>query len=997
MSFNTFQAGLFARLFGGATRDRFTLRDGTLERTLDGKTTLLNLPERFSRIKITSDPIWSHLTFQTAERTVVIRGMPQHEAIVWHRALVDWQRPIREKRAAELTATARQAINGLGSLLDGSQFIRTSYFDRCITDCVRAHELVDTVEFRDIASSEDLTLIAALAQAIARGHAARTEANERFIKQTLEHYDSLFSNVEKAPLTELQRRACIIDDDYNLLLAGAGSGKTSVMIGRAAYLIASKVVQPKEILLVAFNRKAAKELQKRVSGLSNSEFDCSNVAIDTFHALGKNIIAAVEGKQPAVSVLAEDGHKLRVFVSETVEKLLEIPNYAAAYIESGFLHSQPYKSLLSFDSREDYERYTRTLELRALSGDLVKSHEELLIANFLVRQGIDFKYEKPYEHSTATERFRQYSPDFTIFLPVNVSPIDDNPAPIVVYLEHFALNAQGNAPAWFGYGYAEGVAWKRKLHATCGTTLIETQSHEFKSGKALQTLLERLQAAGVSAHPKSDKECLKLLRDRGVVLKEAELFANLIRLARDIEIRSRISTVLTDIPSEDRERVDLLWRLLEPVLSRYESFLQDQKNLDFSEMIHRATRYVREGRYPSPFTRILIDEFQDMSEARKNLIVALCVARPEATLFCVGDDWQSIYRFSGSDVRYVSEFEDRIGKGARTYLDMTFRFNDRLGVAATKFIRKNPEQTQRQLSSLKKSSQPAISLVPSSELVLSVALILDRIRSFEKRRQTRYQVLVLARYNHELGSLRETLGATGASPIPRTRLHFATIHESKGTEADFVILVGLKVGRHGFPAEKPVDPFQEAFLPRRETFPDSEERRVFYVALTRARHRVYLVYDRFSASSFVLELACQLGATVRDEFSGDLIQPDAPLVTCPRCRLGYLIWRRDSTSQTFFGCSRFPGCNHTDRGCEACGNLLLDLGEYKVCSVNGCANAYLKCRLCSSPMKIREGRKGKFFGCSRYATHRCPEIQLFRALPSADTLRKKFDANRPRV
>jgi len=218
------------------------------------------------------------------------------------------------------------------------------------------------------------------------------------------------------------------------------------------------------------------------------------------------------------------------------------------------------------------------------------------------------------------------------------------------------------------------------------------------------------------------------------------------------------------------------------------------------------------------------------------------------------------------------------------------------------------------------------------------------------------------------------------------------VHESKGTEADIVVLVGLQSGRNGFPAEKPLDPFEEAFLPPREPYPSAEERRLFYVALTRARHRVYLVYDRYRCSTFVDELAAIPGSTDRNELSDSFIQSNKPRVPCPRCTIGWVV-ERSAGADRFYACSRFPACSYTERGCGACGGLLLRVDGHRVCSTQGCTGVHLECRRCGSPMEIRNSRHGQFFGCSKYGRldplEQCSETEQLRQLPSADVLRSK--------
>jgi DNA helicase IV len=195
-----------------------------------------------------------------------------------------------------------------------------------------------------------------LRQLIADSTAARDQANERFIARELERHARLFDTVESKPLTAAQRRACVVNDDHNLVLAGAGTGKTSVMIGRVGYLLAAELVSPDTVLMVAYNRDAAEELRERAAKRLSALAPADALTIKTFHALGVELIAQAEGVRPSLSVLAEDSHALARFVTETLDELLKDPAYAEKYIEYGWDAQETHRSIFEFQSLEEYER-----------------------------------------------------------------------------------------------------------------------------------------------------------------------------------------------------------------------------------------------------------------------------------------------------------------------------------------------------------------------------------------------------------------------------------------------------------------------------------------------------------------------------------------------------------------------------------------------------------------------------------------------------------------
>ena len=314
-------------------------------------------------------------------------------------------------------------------------------------------------------------------------------------------------------MTAAQRRACVIDDDHNLVLAGAGTGKTSVMIGRAGYLLAAGIARPESLLMVAYNRDAAQELRERSGRRLAGVADVERLTIKTFHALGLDLIAEAEGVRPSVSVLAEDGHALSRFVTGQLDDLLREPGYAARFIEYGFDRCEPHRSIFDFATLEEYERELARLNLRTLRGERVKSYEEVRIANFLVRNGIEYRYEEPFPVDTATRDRRQYRPDFTILREPTLS------GPL--FLEHFGIDEQGNPPPFFdevsARSYREQIVWKRALYQQEQLPLVETYSYEFRQGVVFDRLREKLAAHGIGSNPRAEAGCLDMLREAGVV------------------------------------------------------------------------------------------------------------------------------------------------------------------------------------------------------------------------------------------------------------------------------------------------------------------------------------------------------------------------------------------------------------------------------------------------------------------------------------------------
>lgn len=281
-------------------------------------------------------------------------------------------------------------------------------------------------------------------------------------------------------------------------------------------------------------------------------------------------------------------------------------------------------------------------------------------------------------------------------------------------------------------------------------------------------------------------------------------------------------------------------KLLAPMLKAWKTALKDENAVDFSGLIHQAIIILEKGRFVSPWKHILVDEFQDISPQRAALLSALRAQNKHTSLFAVGDDWQAIYRFSGAQLSLTTAFHDYFGEGDRSDLDTTYRFNSRIGEIANRFIQQNPHQLTKPLNSLTAGDKKAVTLLADDLL----DPLLDKLSGYAKPDE---RILVLARYHH----LKPVALEKAATRWPKLQLDFMTIHASKGQQADYVIVLGLKDGSDGFPAPARESVMEQALLPVPEDFPDAEERRLLYVAITRARHRVWLLFNKDEPSTFV--------------------------------------------------------------------------------------------------------------------------------------------------
>jgi len=952
------ERGGFARLFYGRGSARLSLGKGSVDLEGDGSTTSIALEDLKARVRCETGLFWARLLLSTETGTRVLGGYPKQPAVSFTEEVNGRLRRYAERQLEKASAPLREVAERIAALLGGAAYARNSQRTAAVTAAESALAVTSHDFWEDFATQEQRMSAEAASDFVVNSKRLVRESNERFVKAELERYAEFFDTIESKPLTQAQRKACVISEDNNLVLAGAGTGKTSTMMGRAGYLLTSERVEPERLLMLAYGRKAAGEMQERQDSRLAPWLNGGGPKIKTFHALGLEVIGKAEGKRPDVSPMVEDPRAYEAFITSTIDQLCEKRAYRRRLIQYLGTAQFPYRSPFDFATILDYLEYVRTNELRTLTGQLVKSYEEIIVANFLTLSGIAYAYEAPYEVETAGPDYRQYRPDF--FLTEHG-----------IYIEHFALDENGNPPKSFGPArYLEGVAWKRALHEKHGTTLIETYSYEQHDGELEALLEQKLRDAEVKVDPRADEEILEDLRkmalvsDFGVLMGE---FLNLFKQSGTTMGQLKASVA----QHEDAKRLELLVELFTPVLDVYQSHLTAHDQIDFHDMINRATEHVRSGRYSSPFTHLMVDEFQDISAPRADLVKALREQRDDSVVFTVGDDWQAIYRFAGSDIGFTRDFKKHFGTTVTTALDTTFRFNDKIGQVSSAFVLQNPAQMNKTIGSLTESGGPAVSLLRVLEMArgleLSLGAVAERVR--DKGSENRTSILVLARYNFEIAEWRApAFKRTLAHDFPSLSVEFSTVHSAKGKEADYVIVVGLAEGKYGFPCEVPADEILELLLPADEDFLHAEERRLFYVALTRARHRVYLVYNPMGASAFIHELLDNRDVypIVTDEFDDkDGVVAELPRVRCPSCESGFLV-PREGPYGRFYGCSHFPRCKHVDKPCPLCGGMMRKTGRFKECVSSRCKGRVPICPKCGGAMVERAGPYGRFWGCSNY-------------------------------
>lgn len=598
----------------GARPSHFFFSDGKLYLSDDqGNRVEIELDSLGNEDLYAKGLLFSNLKFQTSDGSRTLRWLSKRSA----ESTYQWLMDIRYHQIApDVSRAASQVrlIMALGYLRDSRlESIRAI----ASTQLARFKKLPSKGTFSD-SVYDDFMLLYSVANWKRADVAAHRESYVD--AERLKNAD-YFDSVESNPLTESQREACIVDQDNNLVLAGAGTGKTSTMVGRAGYLIRSGQAQPHQVLMLAFANKAATEMQERV----NAKIEEKGVVVSTFHKLGKDVIASVEGGQPSVTPLAEDEKLLAFHVNSWFNLGMEETKYRAKVLKYFEHYLYPNRNPFDFETEGEYFDYILANEIRTLKGEAVKGHGECLIANHLFKLGIEYQYEAEYEHSTRTLEFRQYQPDF--YLPE-----------YGIYIEHLGIARDGStAPFVDRETYHKDIAWKRALHKKNETVLIETFHYELIEGQLQNSLERKLEEAKVEFNPLPPESVLETLREFGAISTFSNLLSQLLRRYKAAGFTAeRLSQVVAS--AADSGQVSAALELLKPILDAYEELLTEAKQIDFDDMIGRAISYIQKGLYRSKWRYILVDEFQDISEPRARLVKALRDSVADCSLFCVGDD-----------------------------------------------------------------------------------------------------------------------------------------------------------------------------------------------------------------------------------------------------------------------------------------------------------------------------------------------------------------------
>lgn len=810
--------------------------------------------------------------------------------------------------------------------------------------------------------------------------------NEEYISWAIQEEKDYLDNILKSVdpevvLDEDQRKVILTDEDYCLVIAGAGAGKTTTVSAKVKYLVDKKGIDPSQILVVSFTNKAVNELKEKIQ-------DALGVPcpIATFHSAGNAII---HKNSPDEKLNIVDSSKLYFVIRDyfrgsimqnesVVNKLIM---FFASYFDApyegddlnGFFNNIAKANYSTMRSDlEDFKREVidaRTKKSVTIQNEILRSHQEVEIANLLYLNNINYEYEPPYQYQIEFSR-KPYTPDFVIYQGNKMA-----------YIEHFGITENGENDRYSKdeiERYKKAVNDKILLHKKHGTSLIYTFSAYNDRRTLISHLKEELEKKGFELKPRSNKEVMEML----VAGEENRYTRKLVNLICRFISNFKVNGYNADdfnrmYHSTQNVRSRLFLDICHDCYLEYDRWLKENNAIDFEDMINESARLLREVKEMKKkldFKYVIVDEYQDISRQRFDLTKALSEVT-DAKIIAVGDDWQSIYAFSGSDITLFTKFAEKMGYAKMLKIVRTYRNSQDVIDIAGNFIQKNSAQIEKRLLSEKRITDPVIIYTYDSTskgpngnrrsgvnyaVAHAVEVALTQLLEYKKQEgKVPGTILLLGRYafdgDHlEKSGLFEYINRGNkikSVKYPKLDITFMTAHSSKGLGFDDVIIVNGKNETYGFPSKIEDDPVLGFVIKGDSSIDYAEERRLFYVAMTRTKNRVFFVAPEQNPSEFLLELKQDYKSVVlHGHWNEDVVQNFAKKV-CPICGYPMQLKYKKAYGLRLYICTNEP---------EICGFMTNDYRAGKL--------AIQKCDKCRDGYLIVKAGKydGFFLGCTNY-------------------------------
>ena len=843
---------------------------------------------------------------------------------------------------------------------------------------------LSTEEVRKLCT--DYENIISVVDSINESYLARKKNEEK------EYLDGILKDVDPdICLDENQREVILSDEDYGLVIAGAGAGKTTTVAAKVKYLVEKQNIDPAQILIISFTNKAVNELRDKIN--KDLGIPCP---IATFHSAGNAILH----KNDPQNLNIVDSNKLFFCVQGYLKnKALRDPVmvrklvlFFASYFDAPyegddineFFNHMVHANYATMRSElEDFRTEVidrKTKNKVTIQNEVVRSCQEVEIANFFYLNNIDYEYEPVYKYNIILSR-KPYTPDFII---------RQNGREI--YVEHFGITEDGKNSLYNEEQlelYKKAVNDKILFHKKHGTTLIYTFS-SYKDGRSISAHLEeKLLQHGFELKRRSDEEVAKKLlssEENRYIKRFTILVSNFIRNFKVNGYDEEDFAVLDQ--KTDNVRTKLFLEISHACYLEYKKCLIENHAVDFEDMINESARVlnnVKEMKQKLDFKYLIVDEYQDISRQRFDLVKAFSEVT-SAKVMAVGDDWQSIYAFSGSDITLFTKFEEKMGYARLMKIVHTYRNSQEVIDIAGNFIQKNTSQIHKSLISPKHIENPVIIYTYDSTMkspnanrrsgadyavAYAVQTALEQIIEYARKDGKdpyALKILLLGRFGFDGQRLTRTgmfeytnRGARVRSvKCPQMNITFMTAHASKGLGYDDVIVINGRNETYGFPSKIEDDPVLALVVKEDRSMQYAEERRLFYVAMTRTKNRVYFIAPEQNPSEFLLEIkreyknvslcgkwseepiilerkkcpVCGFPMQLRYKpayglrlyictnepeecsfMTNHIMGKKLGIMKCPDCQDGYLIVKFSENRQYFLGCTNYQnngkGCNKT--------------------------------------------------------------------------------------
>lgn len=690
------------------------------------------------------------------------------------------------------------------------------------------------------------------------------------------YFDNMFNDINKnIILDKSQREAIICDEDNLLVLSGAGSGKTTTISAKVKYLIDIKNIKPDKICVITFTKKAKEELDYKINKIFNS-----NVDIYTFHSLGLKIIKYYY-KNKDIDIIDEKG-QYKIICDYIKNNLFKDKDKFSLFFDAFKNKTSFSEEYKLFDNYYDYHNYMykrkyinsnttmdnyikeqakrRRNYLKTLNGEYCKSKEEVDIANFLYLNNIDYQYEKSYKK---LDNLKIYKPDFYIEQNNNYN-----------YIEHFGIDKVNKTNNHYTKeeltNYLKNMKLKEKYHCDekIEDLFIITYSKVLGKRNYLSVLKDSLIKKGYVLSKKDNNLVYERLKDTSED-RYINNFVNRIVIPF-ISYFKRSNYKLEDFKNikTDNDLLNKQIRVISDIYLNYESKLREKNLIDFEDMInisYKVMPYIKEKNLGVDYKYIIIDEYQDVSMQRFNLTKRI-EELFKSKIIAFGDDYQTIFGFSGSRIDLMTEFRNYLSDAKQIPIPNVYRNSQELIDVATKFINKNSKQIKKKLISNKRLINPIeLYIYNDSNYIntnINKSIILSNILDKIYLSNNKSNVLLLERYNNDIDTIlnnnlfiRKNHENIIYKKHEDMKIDYLTIHKSKGLEYDNCILINAIDDKYGFPSKIEDEEIIKLLKPKiEENIFYPEERRLFYVAMTRTKNKLYILVPKSKTSSFIREI-----------------------------------------------------------------------------------------------------------------------------------------------